>query len=103
VVKEVYNDTCLFFSIGLSTWPANQEYNLLFGAAFEDLDDNYWYKTTNLNFTSIYFQDYPAMIDTIEDGSKAIKILRVDDNGEHVTKLVISAFDEFGEGEDQVL
>lgn len=75
----------------------------MFGAAFLDLDDNYWYKSTDLNYTAGYFQDYPTMIDTIEDGSKAIKILQVDNNGEHRTKLIISAKDKFGEGEDQVL
>ena len=43
------------------------------------------------------------MIDMIEDGAKAVKILQVDNNGEHKTKLVIHADDAFGEGEDQVL
>ena len=99
VVNEVYNDTCLFFTENYNP-PANQEYNLLFGAAFTDPDDNYWYKKTKLNLTLPYFQDYPAMIDMIEDGAKAVKILQVDNNGEHKTKLVISATDSFGEGED---
>jgi len=55
----------------------------LFGAAFLDLDDNYWTKSTTLNYTSVYFQDYDTwdlyptlpLNHTIEDGSKAVKIL----------------------------
>ena len=43
------------------------------------------------------------MIDTIEDSAKAVKILWVDNNGEHRTKLIIAATDAFGEGEQQVL
>jgi len=50
-----------------------------------------------LNPTSVYFESFPTQIDMIEDGSKAVKVRQVDNNGDHQARISLRADDAFGE------
>jgi len=88
--------------MGTAYIPAlNFEYNLQFGDAFTDPDDNYWYKETVCNDTGAFFLSSPTGESGVPNGGIWCKIINVPYHGEEWTKLRIIALDQFGPNIEQ--